>query len=115
MPSPSSLTDLHKFRGGLEGNRPDLRVVLPIEVPEKDDRNSVDEGWKLWVSKAALARVVRVGRFDWAGWVGPNGRVDSVKGRIEHAGPLGSLCLNGTGNPIVDFMPTGDETSDLPL
>ncbi|KZV23661.1 hypothetical protein F511_06991 [Dorcoceras hygrometricum] len=32
-----------------------------------------------------------------------------VASKIEHAGPLGSLDLNGAGEHDADFIPTGGE------
>ncbi|KZV50225.1 hypothetical protein F511_03179 [Dorcoceras hygrometricum] len=40
---------------------------------------------------------------------GPGGGPASGdQAKIEHAGFLGSLCLNGAGDPMDDFIPTGD-------
>ncbi|KZV18346.1 hypothetical protein F511_10715 [Dorcoceras hygrometricum] len=53
---------------------------------------------------SCMGRSVRLDRLGWSEW-----RVGLVDGRIENAGPLGSLGLNDAGESADDFIPTGGE------
>ncbi|KZV35698.1 Prenyltransferase family protein isoform 1 [Dorcoceras hygrometricum] len=66
------------------------------------DRFSAKGGWN-----GVDERLVVGCGVAWWDSTGPIGLVGAVQtSQIEHARPLGSLDLNGAGDPAVDFMPT---------